>query len=211
MTNPTTARTPDGDPDGDLDDELHPSAFERAAVILAVILIAFFLWSSIGHSQLPRWTQADGLLAAQACVHEATWAGVSTNDCGGIIEVVETRRREGETFSSALRRTMPRFTTGRTDRSWALHLPFGPITRNPEGWPFPVGARLHSSAWAGVMARVHGYMRDGVPLPCTPAPSSWMGPGPDGHVIAERLASGRWRTSECGETRNVFLYQVDVN
>jgi hypothetical protein len=210
MTDPTIPRTPETD-----DAELYrPSLIERIAMIVAMLLILVFLadcLASTVHSQASRWTQDDGLLAAQACVSEATWDGASsTSDCGGIIQVVEARRGEHETFAAALRRTMPRFFGGRTDRIWALHLPFGPIVRNPEGWPYTYGAAHHSRQWAAVMARVHGYMREGVPLPCSPAPISWLGRETDGHVLADRLSSGAWLESSCGETRNAFIYQVDL-
>lgn len=211
MTDPTIPRTPETD-----DAELYrPSWVERAALIAAIILIAVFLWDcfgAVGHGQAPRYSQADGLLAAQACVSEATWAGAATtNDCGGIIAVVEARRGEHETFSAALRRTMPRFTAGTTDRIWALHLPYGPITQNPQGWPYAYGARRHSDQWRAVVDRVRGYMLEGVALPCSPQPISWLGRRTDGHVLAGRLDSGHWRESSCGATQNAFLYMTDVD
>lgn len=191
------------------DGPLHASWIEILSTIIAVVLIVAFFCGSIGHSQAPRWTQSDGLFASQACVHEADFD--SLGDCGGIIQVVESRRRSGETFSAALRRTMPRFTAGRTDRVWALHLPYGPITENPEGWPYTYGAAHHSAQWRAVVERVRGYMLGGVALPCSPQPISWLGRQTDGHVLAERLDSGRWRESSCGPTSNAFLYLADVD
>lgn len=163
--------------------------------------------------QAPRYTQADGLAAARGCVSESTWRGGSeTQDCGGIIQVVESRRAPGEAFTAAIRRTMPRFFGGRTDRLWALHLPYGPITENPEGWPYAYGAAHHSAQWRTVMDRVRGYMLEGVALPCSPQPSSWLGRETDGHVLREHLDSGLWRESDCGgPTVNAFLYRVDVD
>lgn len=184
-----------------------PMKQTHLALPVALVLAALFITPA--RSQAPRWTRADGLLAAQACVHEASFS--SLTDCGGIIQVVETRRAEGETFSAALRRTMPRFARGATDRAWTGELPYGPLTQNPAGWPFQVSARHYSSAWHNVVERVSAYMHELEPLPCSPEPSSWFGRRTDGNVLAEHLASGLWREAECGETVNAFLVRLDVD
>lgn len=160
-------------------------------------------------AQPSRFTREDGLLAARACVHEATWAGARTGDCGGMIQVVEARRRDGEPFASALRRTMPRFSAGATARAWTLRLPAGPMHADPIGWPYPHAARVHDAEWLAVFSRVRDYMSGTLPLPCTPEPSAWLGRATDGDVLAARLATGFWREADCGETRNAFLYRYD--
>lgn len=164
------------------------------------------------HAQTSAYTPADALLAARACVHESTWVGgAATNDCGGIIQVAEMRRRPTETFAQALRRTMPRFAAGATDRAWVLGLPAAPMTRNPQGWPFQVSAQHFDGAWHAVYARVVGYMRGREPLPCSPEPSRWFGRQTDGHHLAAALDSGMWREAECGPSANAFLYGVDID
>jgi len=186
----------------------YPTRTEMVLLLFAFVLAALSFVVTPAQSQAPRWTRADGLLAAQACVHEADM--ISLNDCGGIIQVIENSRAVGESFSHALRRRMPRFAAGTTDRAWVSGLAWGPIT-TLEGWPFLVPARHYSDAWHGVLARVNAYMHGLEPLPCAPEPSSWFGRQTDGNVLAARLASGRWREAECGETRNAFLYAVDVD
>lgn len=172
---------------------------------LAVLAAVGLFWPGVGHSQAPRYTAADALDGSRACVSEATWLGGSSPECGGIIQVVESRRHEGESFRSALHRTMPRFFGGRTDRLWALRLEFGPIRQNPEGWPYTYGAAHHSHDWHEVYERVTEYMNGTRPLPCSPQPSSWLGRETDGHVLADRLASG-WREVDCGgPTVNAFI------
>lgn len=180
-------------------------------LLLLAGLMAAFSFVRFAHGQEPHFVRTDGLLAAQACVHEATWGGARSGDCGGIIQVVETRRRPGETFSSALRRTMPRFARGATDRAWVSELPYGPLTRDPVRWPFRVPAAHYSDAWRAVLHRVSEYMHGLEPMPCTPAPSAWFGRRTDGNVLAARLDSGRWREADCGETANAFLYAIDVD
>ena len=166
---------------------------------------------STAAAQATRYSLADALLAAQACVHEATWAGGrgGTADCGGIIQVAEHSRAPGETFSSALRRRMPRFAAGTSDRAWVLGLPAGPLRVAPAGWPFRVPARHYAPAWSGVFARVSDYMHEREPLPCSPEPMGWFGRETDGDALAARLATGLWRESDCGTTHNAFVYQID--
>jgi len=163
-----------------------------------------------------RFTREDRLLAAQACVHEATWAGAThTGDCGGIIQVVMERRRPtryrdghrfpAETFEHALARTMPRFYAGRTTRSWARFLTAGPLRIDPPGWPYAYPARHHDESWLATNQRVAGYMRGSEPLPCSPTPGRWFGRETDGAALASTLAEGRWCEAICGESRNAFL------
>lgn len=163
-----------------------------------------------------RFTRADRLLAAQACVHEATWAGAErTGDCGGIIQVVmerrrgvryvDGRRRRADTFEEALARTMPRFYAGRTTRSWTRFLEAGPLRIDPPGWPYDYPARHHDESWLGTNQRVAGYMRGSEPLPCSPTPGRWFGRVTDGDALASTLAEGRWCEAICGESRNAFL------
>jgi len=184
-----------------------------AAVLLAAAISDCGDRSSALAQGRPRFTSDDGILAARACVHEATWAGAVTNDCGGMIQVVETRRREHETFSAALRRTMPRFSAGRTARAWVLSLPAGPLTADPIGWPYPYEASTHAREWRGVYERVRDFMQGARALPCAPEPSMWFGRVTDSRALEARLSSGLWREAECGEgtarTRNAFLYGVD--
>lgn len=153
-----------------------------------------------------RFTVADRLLASQACVHEATWAGAElTADCGGILQVVMERRRRGESFSSALERTMPRFFSGSTSRAWTRALPSGPLRLDPPGWPYSYPARAHDASWLAVNTRVQDYMRGLEPLPCSPPPVRWFGRTTDGAALAATLAGGRWCEAVCGESRNAFL------
>lgn len=154
-----------------------------------------------------RFTRADRLLAAQACVHEATWAGANrTADCGGIIQVTMERRRPGESFSRALElRTMPRFYDGVTSRSWTRHLPAGDLRVNPPGWPYDYPASHHDDDWLAVNQRVAGYMRGEEPLPCSPTPGRWFGRTTDGEALRSTLAEGHWCEAICGESRNAFL------
>ena len=162
-------------------------------------------------SQAPRFTPRDALEAARACVHEATWAGGvgGSADCGGIIQVVETRRRTDESFLSALHRTMPRFAAHSTDRSWVHFLETRVMRDNPPGWPFNVGVQHYDSAWHSVYRRVTGFMHGTEALPCEPDPVGWFGRETDSHALAARLATGLWREAVCGETHNAFIYPLD--
>lgn len=163
-----------------------------------------------------RFTRGDRLLAAQACAHEATFAGAErTGDCGGILQTVMERRRparlvdghrrRADTFEEALARTMPRFYSGRTTRSWTRHLPAGPLRLDPPGWPYDYPARVHDDSWLAVNQRVAGYMRGAEPLPCSPSPSRWFGRMTDGDALTRTLAEGRWCEARCGESLNAFL------
>lgn len=196
-------------------------------LVLMLLVIASVL-SPGGAQELPEavesvarpydytFTRADRLLAAQACVHESTWAGAEiTGDCGGIIQVVMERRRPAryvdghrfpaESFEQSLARAMPRFYAGRTTRSWTRFLPSGPLRTNPEGWPYDYPARHHDDNWLSVNRRVQGYMRGAEPLPCSPTPDRWFGRTTDGAALAITLAEGRWCEAVCGESRNAFL------
>ena len=178
-----------------------------------------------------EFTHRDRLLGAQACVHEASWAGGQrTHDCGGILQVVMARRRlerrtadgrltrRAETFEEALARTMPRFYARTTTRAWVRELPAGPITRNPPSWPaaWSVPARRYSDSWHNSFRRTSMYM-DGVePLPCFPTPRQWFGRAVDHEAIARAIAAG-WAESDCGEpapgeehaTVNAMLYELE--
>lgn len=161
-----------------------------------------------------RYARTDALLAARACVHEATWAGRvgGTSDCGGIIQVVNARRGEHETFAATLARTMPRFTAGTTSRAWVHGLLATSRQRAaPPGWPFPNPVTHYRDAWRGVYERVRGYMTGAEPLPCEEEPSRWFGRRTDSHYLDAALATGMWREAHCGETRNAFLYHTDVD
>ena len=157
------------------------------------------------------YSDADAHLLARACVHESDWYGGTYNDCGGMLQVIEQRRASGETFRSALLRTMPRFARGTTDRPWPMGLPNGPIVRNPAGWAAPSGASVYSGRWERVLARVRSFMSSAEPLPCDARPWHWFSPRTDGRQITDRLFSGQWRVADCGMTRNVFMYRVDVD
>jgi hypothetical protein len=174
-----------------------PGGAQEAAVEAAVELTPPYSY---------RFTSADRVYAAQACVHEATWAGAElTGDCGGILQVAMERRHRGESFADALARTMPRFAAGITSRAWTLRLPPGPLRVNPEGWPYDYPARHHDDAWLAVNLRVGRYMRGAEPLPCSPTPRRWFGRVTDGDALARTLAEGRWCEARCGESRNAFL------
>lgn len=163
-----------------------------------------------------EFTIRDRLLASQACVHEATWAGgTRTFDCGGIIQVVMNRRDDGETFEQSLAQTMPRFYGGRTSRAWVRELRAAPIRENPTGWPWSVPASHYSRSWRSVYARVDAHMSGAEPFPCSGAPTRWLGRVADSEMLARDLASGRWREARCGEARgdeptttNAFLERV---
>lgn len=192
--------------------------------LLALIVIILALWASFAFVKCQpsvvlaqeferprRYSRGDVLLAAQACVHEATWAGgTETVDCGGIVQVVLNRQNEGETFASALRRTMPRFFAGRSDRAWARHLTFGPMRENPPGWPYTtVSIRNYDASWRAVFVRTMRYLEGVEALPCPDPVVGWMGRETDHRALERRLSSGFWRVSDCGPSRNVFLYQYD--
>ena len=158
------------------------------------------------------YSTRDAVLVARACVHEATWAGGidGTNDCGGIIQVVESRREERESFASALARTMPRFNRRSTDRAWVHAFGLRPVRRDPPGWPSLVPASNFSERWQSVLARVQGLLGEREPLPCVEQPSRWFGRRTDHERLEAVLATGEWREADCGPTRNAFLYAVDV-
>lgn len=154
-----------------------------------------------------HFTDADVLYASQACVHEDSWSGGSrNNDCGAMIQVFMEVRRAGETFRDAIRRRMPRFAAGVTDRAWVLNLPSGPIRRSVEGWPYGYPARVHSDDWRSVVFRVHGYLRGSEPLPCEMPPVRWFGRTTDGEQLAAALEDD-WCEAACGTTANAFLHR----
>jgi len=157
-----------------------------------------------------RYSRRDVLLAAQACVHETTWAGAATGDCGGIVQVVEARRAEHERFEVALARTMPRFYAGTTSRAWTRGLRAGPITTLP-GWAAPVPASAYTDEWHEVYVRTANFMLGREALPCAETPRRWFGRATDHEALERTLATGEWREAHCGETRNAFLYSVDVD
>lgn len=153
-----------------------------------------------------RFTRSDRVVAAQACVHEATWAGATrTGDCGGIIQVVMERRHRGESFEAALARTMPRFYAGTTSRAWVRALAWGPLRHDPPGWPEGAPPASHyDDSWRGVNARVEHYVEGLEPLPCLPTPRHWFGRRTDHDALAAMLDRG-WCEARCGETANAFL------
>ena len=184
--------------------------------------------ATVAPTPAPPWpdytfTLEDRLVAAQACVSEASWAGGSrTVDCGGILQVIMERRRtardgrRAESFADAARRTMRRFFGGLTSRSWALGLGRHPIRANPVGWPEDAPPATHySDSWRAVYARTQRFIDGEEPLPCSPAPRRWGGRGTDHDSIAVWIADG-WAESDCGapapgETHasvNAFLYPV---
>ena len=150
-------------------------------------------------------TQEDILKATQGCVHETTWAGGHTNDCGGIVQVIQNSRRPGETFSSAISRRMPRFFGRTTNRTWVLDLQPGPVQDDPQGWPYDVPMSAFSSEWNRVYTRTRGFMTGVHALPCRRQPIRWFGRVTDADRLAAALASGDWVDAECGNSRNVFL------
>lgn len=150
-------------------------------------------------------TPEDILRATQGCVHETTWAGGRTTDCGGIVQVIQNSRRPGESFSSAISRRMPRFFGHSTRRTWVLYLQPGPIQTNPEGWPYDVPMSEFSSEWNSVYTRTREYMTGAKSLPCRKQPIRWFGRVTDADRLAAALASGDWVDAECGNSRNMFL------
>lgn len=172
-------------------------------IVTAILLIALPARADDLHL-----SRTERLMMARACVHESDFD--STRDCGAMMQVVSARRRDGESFGSALRRTMPRFSAGITDRAWTLALPEGPL-RAVAGWPWRVSPGAYSAAWATVRARVDAFARGSEPLPCDAAPWHWFSPRTDGRAIRTRLDSGLWRVAACGSVRNVYLYEADVD
>lgn len=169
--------------------------------------------------RLPHVTRADALLAARACVHESTFRGGhgGTFDCGAQIQVIQTRRHEGETFSHTLLRTMPRFAAHTTSRSWVHYLPDGPIRGEVLGWPYAYPARHDSDAWGSVFGRVSDFMLGREALPCEDPPEQWFGRRVDHEALQARLDSGRWRETNCNptgvpetQTLNAYLTRVRV-
>lgn len=143
-------------------------------------------------------TQADVLLAAQACVHENSWRGGvgGTFDCGAQIQVFLTRRARGETLRHVIERLMPRFAAGRTTRSWVLGLPWGHLHEDPPGWPALYPARHDDERWHGVATRVSGFLRGLEPLPCERGPEAWFGRAVDHEAIERRRQLG-WLEIDC--------------
>jgi len=143
-------------------------------------------------------TQADYLLASQACVHENSWRGGigGTFDCGAQIQVFLTRRFAHEPLAHVIARLMPRFTARTTDRSWVLELPYGPLREDPPGWPALYPARHDDDAWHAVVLRVRGFLSGREPLPCARAPEAWFGRYVDHEAIEHRLTLG-WEEIDC--------------
>jgi len=169
--------------------------------------------------RLPGVTRADALLAARACAHESTFRGGrgGTYDCGAQIDVIQTRRRPGETFSHALLRTMPRFAARTTSRSWVHALPDGPIRGEIPGWPYAYPARHDSEAWHSVYQRVTDFMLGREPLPCAQHPEHWFSRRVDHEALQARLDSGRWVEADCNpggapetQTLNAYLTRARV-
>jgi len=169
--------------------------------------------------RLPGVTRDDALLEARACAHESTFRGGrgGTFDCGAQTQVIQTRRREGETFSHALLRTMPRFAAHTTSRAWVHALPAGPLHDDPPGWPYEYPARHDSDAWHSVYLRVSDFMLGREPLPCAAPPEHWFGRRADHDQLAARLASGRWVEADCNpggapqtQTLNAYLTRVSA-
>jgi hypothetical protein len=144
-------------------------------------------------------------------VHETTWAGATTGDCGGIVQVIEARRAEHERFESTLARTMPRFYSLRTTRAWTRALRAGPIASTLPRWASPVPPSAYSDEWHAVYTRTANFMLRREALPCAETPLRWFGRATDHEALERTLASGAWREANCGETRNAFLYAVDAN
>lgn len=159
----------------------------------------------------PHLTRSDALWAARLCVHEATWAGAHTSDCGGIIQVILNRRDTGETFTEELSETSPRFWAGTTRRAWSRFMLAGRMRVNPPGWPAdwpPVSS--YDDNWHTVYDRVVSYMLGHTPLPCSGHPIRWFGRTTDGRQLREALATGNWVETTCvgdgdDEERNAFL------
>lgn len=169
--------------------------------------------------RLPGVTRADALLESRACAHESTFEGGvgGTYDCGAQIQVIQTRRRPGETFSHALLRTMPRFAAHTTSRSWVHYLPDGPIRGDVLGWPYPYPARHDSERWHSVYQRVSDFMLGREPLPCAQSPEQWFGRRVDHEALQARLDSGRWVEADCNpggspetQTLNAYLTRVRI-
>jgi hypothetical protein len=177
-------------------------------------LVATLEEAPVAPRRLPGVHRGDALLASQACAHESTFRGGhgGTFDCGAQIQVVQARRREDETFAHALRRTMPRFAARTTSRSWVHGLPPGPLRADPPGWPYQYAAMHDSEAWHSVFSRVNDFLGGVEPLPCAERPEMWFGRRVDHEALEARLASGRWRETDCNpggnpqtQTLNAYL------
>lgn len=165
-------------------------------------------------SVLRGLTQADVLLAAQACVHENSWQGGvgGTFDCGAQIQVFLTRRLAHEPLRHVIERLMPRFAAGTTSRSWVHGLPWGHLREDPPGWPALYPARHDDDRWHAVAERVVGFLRGREPLPCASPPEAWFGRYVDHEAIEHRRELG-WVAIDCNpggapETETLELYMA---
>lgn len=192
-----------------------------ARVALAAGLV-FLLAASLGRcgpmpspaaaqtSGRPRWAHTLALMFSQATVHEADWRALG--DLGGIIQSVTNRRHEGETMAAALRRVMPNLAAGRTDRSWVLGLPVGPIVRNPAGWPWHLPAAHFSQDWQRLHDHAVALLAGTQAPPCEGYPTRWFGRVCDRDRLRAALDSGMWVEVECSpHTSNAFLQAIDAD
>ncbi len=160
-------------------------------------------------------SEAEIVLAAGLCVHEANWSGGvgGGNDCGAIVQVVTNRQigywdgRTGRTFTETLRDTSPRFFHGLTPRAWARHL----NRRGPPGWPseYPPFF-VFRERYESVLDRTRGFMLGSEEFPCEEPVVRWYGRDGEEQMLAD-LDGGDWRLAHCGETVNRFAYRVDVD
>lgn len=185
---------------------LEPGTWPLLAIVL---LIAFgMLFDSCTapapvHAQIDEIT-SDALWLTRICVHEASWAGADSNDCGAILQVLRTRWGHMP-VRQALALTCRRFFHGRSQRPWARRMEPGlvRVADWPETWP---AARTYRDEFSRVYARAERYVRRIDSLPCRGAPYHWMGNARrDREVMRAHLANGSWRLLECGGTVNHFL------
>lgn len=186
--------------------------------ICGLVVVLLLLCAAHGGAQDPQPTRTDLagiLLSAQLCVHEATWAGASTNDCGAIVQTIRARQAHWGwrgRFDNALARTAPRFYARRTNRAWTRSLYPEGMRANPLGWPAnapPFGA--FAERWQAVYNRTRAFYTGAEALPCAQSPVHWYGPVVDRDALQRRLSDPEWRIADCGETRNVFIYNVELD
>jgi hypothetical protein len=160
-------------------------------------------------------TEEIGLWLARICVHEANWSAVESDarDCGAIMQVIERRRRRGDSWIEALMHTSPRFFHGTSDRSWARLLQPGQHRDDPQGWPsdWPAFSN-YRERWQGVLENATAYATGELLPPCERAPRNWLSrTHPRDREVAHLHVEVRhdWAVVECGNTVHLFFEPVD--
>lgn len=177
------------------------------AVIALFGLAYFLLWVTIGEGQARHRVPDDpGLLLARSCVSERSWA-IETADCRAIAEVVRVRMlRTGETFVEAIGELAPRLHGDEplARRPWLQFLERD--ERRPTHWRGASWARRRED-WAFTLREADLLVElvrvaPERPIVCDEPPTAW-GSRDD---VARRAAllGRRWRSVDCGDTRNLF-------